>query len=173
MCLYIYIYIHVNIYIHTYIYIYVYTLWMMGIDTVELVLFHCAFARARLTPMATIIVPVSLESHSSRDRIREQDQKPDWQGQFLTHPGDKSGANRWFLQSTPIQMLPHGGSICRRWTHDLPLGCLQGGLVKWHARLRRRLGGYFAPVGDDGQRLVLIYGTSSLMKRIHVVPRNR
>ena len=33
-----------------------------------------------------------------------------------TTPGDNSGANKWFLQSTPIQMLPPGGSICGRLT---------------------------------------------------------
>ena len=27
------------------------------------------------------------------------------------HPGDNPGANRWFLESTPIQMQPPGGSI--------------------------------------------------------------
>ena len=30
------------------------------------------------------------------------------------HPGDNQGANRWFLYSTPTQMLPPGGSICGR-----------------------------------------------------------
>jgi hypothetical protein len=34
----------------------------------------------------------------------------------LNHPGDNPGANRWFPQSTPIQMLPPGGSICGRLT---------------------------------------------------------
>jgi len=43
------------------------------------------------------------------------------------HPGDTPGANRWFLLSTPIQMLPLGGRIIGRSTEDLPLGCLQGG----------------------------------------------
>ena len=31
-------------------------------------------------------------------------------------PGGNPGANRWFLQSTPIQMLPESGSICGRLT---------------------------------------------------------
>ena len=44
------------------------------------------------------------------------------------HPGDNPGANRWFLESTPIQMLPPEGSICGKLTSDLPLGCLKGGL---------------------------------------------
>ena len=48
-----------------------------------------------------------------------------------SHPGDNPGANRWFLKSTPIQMLPPGGSICGRWTWDLPLGCLQGGEMEY------------------------------------------
>ena len=30
----------------------------------------------------------------------------------LTHPAVNPGANRWFQQSTPIHMLPPGGSIC-------------------------------------------------------------
>jgi len=45
----------------------------------------------------------------------------------LLLPVDNPGANRWFLQSTPIQMLPPEGSICWRLTRDLPLGCLQDG----------------------------------------------
>ena len=45
----------------------------------------------------------------------------------VAHPGDNSGANRWFLKLTPVQMLPLGGSICGRLTKNLPLGCLQGG----------------------------------------------
>jgi hypothetical protein len=32
------------------------------------------------------------------------------------HPGDNPGANRWFLQSNPIQMLLPGGGICGRLT---------------------------------------------------------
>ena len=32
-----------------------------------------------------------------------------------------------YLKSTPIQMLPPGGSVFRRLTSDFPLGCLQGG----------------------------------------------
>ena len=32
------------------------------------------------------------------------------------HPGDTPGANGWFLQSIPIQMLPPGGCICGRLT---------------------------------------------------------
>jgi hypothetical protein len=32
------------------------------------------------------------------------------------HPGDNPRANGWFLESTPIQMLPPGGSICGRLT---------------------------------------------------------
>jgi len=55
------------------------------------------------------------------------------------HPGDNPGANRWHLKSTPIQMLPPGGSICGRCyprnfrfapelpTSDVPLSCLQRG----------------------------------------------
>ena len=43
------------------------------------------------------------------------------------HPGDIPGENRWFLQSTPIQMLPQRGSICGRLTSNSLLGCLQGG----------------------------------------------
>jgi len=42
----------------------------------------------------------------------------------VNHPG----ANRWFLESTPIQMLPPGGGICGRLTYDLPLDYLQGGV---------------------------------------------
>ena len=38
--------------------------------------------------------------------------RPCWQ----TLPGDNPGGNKWFLQSTPIQMLPPGGSICGRLT---------------------------------------------------------
>jgi len=30
------------------------------------------------------------------------------------HPGGNPGANRWFLQSTPIQMPPESGGICGR-----------------------------------------------------------
>jgi len=33
-----------------------------------------------------------------------------------SHPGDNPGANRWFLQSTPIQMPPESGGICGRLT---------------------------------------------------------
>ena len=33
-----------------------------------------------------------------------------------THPGGNPGANRWFLQSTPIQMPPESGGICGRLT---------------------------------------------------------
>jgi len=32
------------------------------------------------------------------------------------HPGGNPGANRWFLQSTPIQMPPESGGICWRLT---------------------------------------------------------
>ena len=32
------------------------------------------------------------------------------------HPGDKLGANRWFLQSAPIQMPSLVGGICGRLT---------------------------------------------------------
>ena len=32
------------------------------------------------------------------------------------HPGDNPGANRWCVESTPIQMLPPGGSICWKFT---------------------------------------------------------
>jgi len=28
------------------------------------------------------------------------------------HPGDNSGANRWFIQSTPVPVPPPGGGIC-------------------------------------------------------------
>ena len=42
------------------------------------------------------------------------------------HPGDNPGAHRWFLESTPIQTLPPGGSILARSPSDLPLSCLQG-----------------------------------------------
>ena len=49
----------------------------------------------------------------------------------VSHPGDNLGTNRWFLQSTSIQMLPPGGSICGRLTQDLPLGCFQGGEVNY------------------------------------------
>ena len=45
---------------------------------------------------------------------------------FPDRPGGNPGANAWFLESTPIQMLPESVSICRRLTSDLPLGCLQG-----------------------------------------------
>ena len=47
---------------------------------------------------------------------------------IILHPGDNPGSDRWLVQSTSIQMLPPGGSICDRLTKDLPLGCLQGGL---------------------------------------------
>ena len=36
--------------------------------------------------------------------------------QILKQPGDNPGANRWFLWSTSIQMLPPGGSIGVRLT---------------------------------------------------------
>jgi len=46
--------------------------------------------------------------------------------QEACQPGDKPGANRWFLWSTPIQMLGSGGSICGRlalrFAHGLPPG---------------------------------------------------
>ena len=32
----------------------------------------------------------------------------------LCHPGENPGANIWFVWSTPIQMLPPGGSVCGR-----------------------------------------------------------
>ena len=54
------------------------------------------------------------------------------------HPRDNPGANRWFLQSTPVQILPPGGSICGRLPSDLPLGCLQGGFATSSARGARR-----------------------------------
>ena len=44
------------------------------------------------------------------------------------HPGGNPGANRWFIQSTPIQMPPESGDICGRLTQYLPLGYLQGGI---------------------------------------------
>ena len=47
----------------------------------------------------------------------------------VNHPGGNQGANRWFLWSTPIQMPPELGGICRRLTYDLPLGCVQVGVV--------------------------------------------
>ena len=34
------------------------------------------------------------------------------QKHVVFRPGDNPGANRWFLQSTPIQMPPPGGGIC-------------------------------------------------------------
>ena len=49
-------------------------------------------------------------------------------GSAVHHPGGDPRANEWFLQSTPIHMLPPGGSICGRLTSDLPLCCLQGGV---------------------------------------------
>ena len=48
----------------------------------------------------------------------------------VTPPWRHPVANRWFLLSTPIQMLPPGGSICGRLTQYLPMGCLQGGSTK-------------------------------------------
>ena len=53
------------------------------------------------------------------------------------HPGDSPGANRWFLKSTPIQILPAGGGICGRLSPDLPLGCLQGGFRATREQLQR------------------------------------
>ena len=47
------------------------------------------------------------------------------------HPGDNPGAHNWFLESTPVQMPPRGGSICWRLTWDLPPGRL-------HAASERR-----------------------------------
>jgi len=44
------------------------------------------------------------------------------------HPGGNPGANKWFLESTPIRMPPESGGICGRLTQDLPLGYLQGGV---------------------------------------------
>ena len=38
------------------------------------------------------------------------------------HPGDNPGASAWFLWSTPIQILPPGGSIYGRLTSNLPMG---------------------------------------------------
>ena len=46
------------------------------------------------------------------------------------HPEDNPWANRFPIWSTPSQTLPPGGSICGRLTQDLPLGCLQGGLLQ-------------------------------------------
>ena len=43
-------------------------------------------------------------------------------------PGGNPGANRWFLWSNPIQMLPERGCICGRLTQDLPSNRLQGGV---------------------------------------------
>ena len=48
-----------------------------------------------------------------------------------THPRDNSGANRWFLLSFPVQMLPPEGSNCGRLTQDLPMVCLQGDMWSW------------------------------------------
>ena len=45
---------------------------------------------------------------------------------FGVRAGGNPGANGWFLESTPIQMLPRSGGICGRLTEDLPLGYLQG-----------------------------------------------
>jgi len=39
---------------------------------------------------------------------------PAWR--WRSHPGGSPGANRWFLQSTPIQMPPESGGICGRLT---------------------------------------------------------
>ena len=47
----------------------------------------------------------------------------------LSSPGGNPGAHGWFLKSTPIQMLPFGGSICGRLTEDLHLGYFQAGVV--------------------------------------------
>ena len=37
-------------------------------------------------------------------------------GRVAAHPGGNPGANRWFLESTPIQMPPESGGICGRLT---------------------------------------------------------
>ena len=44
-------------------------------------------------------------------------------------PGGNPGANGWFIESTPKEMLPQRGSICGRLTADWPSTRLQGGLA--------------------------------------------
>ena len=66
--------------------------------------------------LTVLCVPYSLDSGSRIHCVNRR-------------PGGDPGADRWFLESTPIQMLPPEGSICGRLTRDLPLGCLQGGCV--------------------------------------------
>jgi len=71
---------------------------------------------------------------------------PEPGGSWPTGPwgrlGGNPGANSWFLWSTPIQMLPPGGSICGRLTRDLPLGCLQGEEAAKHL-IENRIGRFF------------------------------
>ena len=54
----------------------------------------------------------------------------------VVHPGDNPGANTWFRQSTPIQMLPPGGSFCGTLTSNFILVCLQGGFQPQCPRCR-------------------------------------
>ena len=59
---------------------------------------------------------------TDRDSIRV---RIPWSCSWTLHPppfrpGGDPGANGWFSQSTPIQMLPRKGCICGRLTKDLP-----------------------------------------------------
>ena len=42
-------------------------------------------------------------------------------------PWGQPRGNKWFLQSTPIQMPPQRGGLCERLTQDVPSTRLQGG----------------------------------------------
>ena len=48
----------------------------------------------------------------AREAGEQAKRKRQWE---VSH-GDNPGANIWFLESTPIQMLPESGSICGRLT---------------------------------------------------------
>jgi len=60
------------------------------------------------TPNTQPLTPRYYRSNSTRRKRGTPNLKP--------HSGDNPGADRWFLFSIPVQMLPSGGSICGRLT---------------------------------------------------------
>ena len=87
-------------------------------DSLRLKLFACeigsgALERAHADLHATL---ASHEKHKADSRAALSAVED----QVLLHPGDNPGANRWILSSTPIQMLPPGGSIRGRWFEICP-----------------------------------------------------
>jgi len=71
----------------------------------------------------TIVLPLGCLQGGCKMQIEGMRMAVDWRAPIPSgevrstlHPGGNPGANRWSLQSTPIQMPPESGGICGRLT---------------------------------------------------------